>query len=196
MAKGAKIGHLNIIKCKSLVMGDMATIGHLNTAKGYFNLVMHNKSIIMNCNRFTSLGKSQTYQVSHLLLRNGAKIVNRHFFDLTSSVEIGERSNFAGAYSQCWTRGFLYGIEKHARLDGDIVAGNDCYIGASCILLAGITMGDNITKGAGTTCSKSIKELGLYVSSSLHFIPFDADERIKSLGKPTAILGKIECFKK
>lgn len=196
MAKGAKIGHLNVIKCKSLVMGDMAKIGHLNTAKGYFNLVMHNKSIIMNCNRFTSLGKSQTYQVSHLLLRKGAKIVSRHFFDLTSSVEIGERSNFAGAYSQCWTHGFLYGIEKHARLDGDIVVGNDCYIGASCILLAGITMGDNITMGAGTTCSKSIKEPGLYVSSSLHFIPFDADERIKSLGKPTAILGKMECFKK
>lgn len=174
----------------------MAKIGHLNTAKGYFNFVMHNKSTIMNCNRFTSLGKKQTYQTPHLLLRERAKIVSRHFFDLTSSIEIGERSNFAGAYSQCWTHGFLYGKEKHARLDGDIVVGNDCYIGASCILLAGVTIGSNITLGAGTTCSKSIEESGLYVSSSLHFIPFDADERIKSLGKSTAVLGEMECFKK
>lgn len=196
MAVNAKIGHFNIIKCKSLVMDDNARIGHLNTAKGYFELVMKSKTTIMNCNRFTSLGKNQTYKTPLLLMSEGSKIVSRHFFDLTSSIELGKRSNFAGAYSQCWTHGFLYGMKKHARLDGDIVIGNDCYIGASCILLAGVSIGDNITLGAGTTCSKSIEKSGLYVSSSLQYIPFDADKRIESLGKPIATLGGMECFKK
>lgn len=196
MAKSAKIGHFNIVRCKSIQLEDNAKIGHLNTAKGYFDLHMHSNSTIMNCNRFTSLGKSQTYSPPKLLMRKNAKIVSRHFFDLTSSIELGERSNFAGAYSQCWTHGFLYGNKKHARLDGDIVIGNDCYIGASCILLAGITMGDNITLGTGTTCSKSIDKSGLYISSSLKYIPFDADKRIEDLGNPTAVLGEMECFKK
>lgn len=99
----------------------------------------------MNCNRFTSLCKNQTYSTPRLLMHERAKIVSRHFLDLTSSVEVGDRSTIAGAYSQCWTHGFLYGNKKRARLDGDIVIGNDCYIGASCILLGGITIGDNIT---------------------------------------------------
>lgn len=196
MAESAKIGHLNIIRCRTLRLGNNAKIGHLNTAKGYFDLLMQSNSTIMNCNRFTSLGKNQTYKTPKLLMHKSAKIVSRHFFDLTSSIELGERSNFAGAYSQCWTHSFLYGNKKHARLDGDIIIGNDCYIGASCILLAGITIGNNITLGAGTTCSKSIDKPGLYVSSSLKYIPFDTDERIDSLGTPTAVLGEMECFKK
>lgn len=196
MAKSASIGHFNIIRSKSLKLQDYARIGHLNIAKGHFDWIMESRSTILNCNRFTSLCKSQTYSTPRLLMHDRAKIVSRHFFDLTSSVEIGDRSTFAGAYSQCWTHGFLYGNKKRARLDGDIVIGNDCYIGASCILLGGIKIGDNITLGAGTTCLKSIDKSGLYVSSSLRYIPFDADERINTLGNPIAVLGDMECFKK
>lgn len=196
MSKGSSIGHFNIISCKSLCLGHNTKIGHLNMMKGYFELIMDDNATIVNCNRMTSLGKSQSYKLSRLFMHKGSKIVSRHFFDLTSNIEIGERSNMAGAYSQCWTHGFLYGKERHARLDGDIIIGNDCYIGASCILLPGISIGNNITLGAGTTCSKSIEKSGLYVSSSLHFVQFDADERITSLGKPVAVLGGMDCFHK
>ena len=89
-----------------------------------------------------------------------------------------------------------YGKEKHVRLDGTINIGSNCYIGASCILLPGICIGDNITLGAGTTCSKSVTEQGVYVSSKLQYIPYDADERIKSLGKPMAIIDGVERYKK
>ena len=196
MSKGSSIGHFNVIKCKSLDLGKNAKIGHLNMIKGYLELIMDSDATIVNCNRMISLRKSKTYQLPKSNMRSGAKIVSRHFFDLTSNIEIGERSNFAGAYSRCWTHSFLYGKKKHVRLDGDIIIGQDCYIGASCILLPGISIGNNITLGAGTTCSKSIEKQGLYVSSSLKYIAFDADERIASLGEPSAVIDGMERFHK
>lgn len=125
-----------------------------------------------------------------------SKIMGHHYFDIIQDIEIGERSIFAGAFSQCWTHSYIYGTEKHARLDGSITIGNNCYIGASCIILPGIKIGDNITLGAGTICSKSINKPGAYVSSTLQFIDFDPDKRIESLGKPKAVIDGIERYLK
>lgn len=127
-------------------------------------------------------------------MHSGAKVMSRHFFDLTSNVEIGERSIFAGAYSQCWTHSYLYGKKNHVRLDGKIILGKNCYVGASCILLPGVKVGDDISLGAGTICSKSVSEPGLYVSSSMYHIPFNADDRIAALGQPMAVIDGVSRY--
>ena len=76
MAKSASIGHFNIIRNKSLKLQDYARIGHLNIAKGHFDWIMESRSTILNCNRFTSLCKSQTYSTPRLLMHERAKIVS------------------------------------------------------------------------------------------------------------------------
>lgn len=196
MAKGAKIGHFNIIKCHYLKMEERSKINHLNTIFGNFDLVMGQNSALMNLNRLAGARKSKCYCTPRFMMHKEAKIMSRHFFDMIQSIEIGERSIFAGARSQCWTHSYLYGKEKHARLDGKIAIGDNCYIGASCILLPGITIGNDISLGAGTVCSKSISEAGLYVSSCMRHIPFDADDRIVSLGKPEAVIDGVERYYK
>lgn len=40
MAKDAKIGHFNIIKCHYLKMEERSKINHLNTISGNFDIVM------------------------------------------------------------------------------------------------------------------------------------------------------------
>lgn len=194
MAKDAKIGHFNIIKCHYLKMEERSKINHLNTISGNFDIVMGQNSVLMNLNRLAGVRKSKCYCTPCFMMHKGAKIMSRHFFDLIQSIEIGERSIFAGARSQCWTHSYLYGKVKHARLDGKITIGKNSYIGASCILLPGIEIGNDISLGAGTVCSKSISEAGLYVSSCMRHIPFDADDRIASLGKPEAVIDGVERY--
>lgn len=193
----ARIGHFNFIKCQALHMEEHAQIGHLNLAMGYVKILLEKNSYIGNFNSFhAKKHKSKCYSLPYLRLHQSAKIMGHHYLDLIQSIDIGERSILAGAFSQCWTHSYIYGKEKHVRLDGTINIGSNCYIGASCILLPGICIGDNITLGAGTTCSKSVTEQGVYVSSKLQYIPYDADERIKSLGKPMAIIDGVERYKK
>lgn len=193
----ARIGHFNFIKCQSLHLEEYAQIGHFNLVKGYVRMLLDRKSSIGNFNSFhAGRHKSKCYCLPHLRLHQGAKIMGHHYLDLIQSIDLGEHSILAGAFTQCWTHSYIYGKEKHVRLDGTIQIGNNCYIGASCILLPGIRIGDNITLGAGTTCSKSVTEQGVYVSSKLQYIPYDADERIKSLGKPMAVIDGVERYKK
>ena len=194
MAEGARIGHFNIVRCHRLEMDEKSSIGHVNTVKGNVDLLMGKRCVIMNLNRLAGARKEKSYCTPHFLMHEGAKVMSRHFFDLIQSIEMMEGSVFAGARSQCWTHSSLYGKKKHVRLDGKIAVGRNCYIGASCMLLPGVTIGDDITLGTGTICSKSISEPGLYVSSSMRHIPYDADERIASLGKPEAVIDGVERY--
>lgn len=197
LAPNVKIGHFNLIKCQALNMEACSQIGHFNLIIGYMEMLLKIKAVIGNFNSFHGgRNKSKCYSLPQLILHDKAKIVGHHYFDLIQSIHIGKNSILAGAFSQCWTHSYIYGSQKHVRLDGEIKIGNNCYIGASCILLPGITIGDNIMLGAGTTCSKSIRESGVYVSSKLEYIPYNADERIKSLGEPMAIIDGVERYKK
>lgn len=196
MARSSKVGHFNFIKCHQLEIDENASIGHLNSIKGYFDLILKEKSIIKNLNRLLGAKQTKCYCISQFILHSRAKVMSRHFFDLISSIEIGEKSIFAGASSQCWTHSYLYGQKNHARLDGKVVLGKNCYVGASCILLPGVKVGDNISLGAGTICSKSVSEPGLYVSSSIYHIPFNADDRIAALGQPMAVIDGIPRYRK
>jgi len=97
-----------------------------------------------------------------------------------------------------WTHGFYFAKEgdKVVRIDGDVRIGHNCYVGAKCVITAGVEIGDCITIGAGTCVPKTILQQGLYVSQPLRFIPFDPDEAMKKLGKPVSTVNGVNIYKK
>lgn len=196
LCKNSRIGHFNFLRIKGLNLQN-SSIGNFNLMTGYFNLEMSKDSMINNFNSFHGVKKKRlTYFLPSLKLNEKSKIMGHHYFDIVQDIEIGEKSIFAGAFTQCWTHGFIYGVEKQVRIDGAVKVGSNCYIGASCILLPGIAISDNITLGAGTICSKSLNKSGLYVSSELRYIPYNPDGRIKQLGKPMAVIDGSEKYLK
>ena len=100
-------------------MKEHAQIGHFNLAKGYVKILLDKKSSIGNFNSFhAKKHKSKCYCLPHLRLHQGAKIMGHHYLDLLQSINIGERSILAGAFTQCWTHSYIYGKEKHVELGG------------------------------------------------------------------------------
>lgn len=100
----ARIGHFNFIKCQALHMEEHAQIGHLNLAMGYVKILLEKNSYIGNFNSFhAKKHKSKCYSLPYLRLHQSAKIMGHHYLDLIQSIDIGERSILAGAFSQCWT---------------------------------------------------------------------------------------------
>lgn len=182
LSDASRIGHLNIIKCKQMLLG--GSIGHLNFIKGDFTIEMEANSHIGNQNKISSLGRS--YHKVKLLLRKYASINTRHLLDMTDSISIGVGTTLAGADTQIWTHGFYFSHTsfKKARIDAPVKIGNHCYIGARCTILSNVIVGDGVTVGANCCISKDLLKQGLYVSQSLRFIEFNPDEKIRMLGQP------------
>jgi len=180
-------------------MGESARIGHLNFIKGYFDLIMDRRSVINLQNKISRISDpKRNYCLSVVHLKYHAKIGVKHLLDVTSNITIGENSMLAGAGSQVWTHGFYFAKEgdKVVRIDGDVRIGHNCYVGAKCVITAGVEIGDCITIGAGTCVPKTILQQGLYVSQPLRFIPFDPDEAMKKLGKPVSTVNGVNIYKK
>lgn len=199
LEKGASIGHFNIIRVKKLHLGKGACIGHLNFIKGFFDLIMENKSEINLQNKITRiLSPKGNYCKTELRLKYHAKIGVKHLLDMTGNVTIGDNSMLAGADSQLWTHGFYFSKEgeEAVRIDGDIEIGHNCYIGSRCIILAGVHIGDSITIGANSCISKTITEQGCYVGQPIRFIPFDPDEVMNRLSSPVTTIDGIKIYKK
>lgn len=131
-------------------------------------------------------------------MRYHAKIGVKHMLDMTRNITIGENSMLAGSDSQIWTHGFYFSKqgEQTARIDGDVNIGHNCYIGARCVILSGVRIGNAVTVGANACVSKSILNQGLYVSQPLRCIPFDPDETIKRLSKRIATIHHINIYEK
>lgn len=55
-------------------------------------------------------------------------------------------------------------LEKHSYID-DINIGNNVWLGAGVIVLAGVTIGDNSVVGAGSVVSKNVDSQSLYVGN-------------------------------
>lgn len=181
---GSRIGHLNLIKCKEISMGKGSKINHLNLIKGEFSVSMAKGSWINNQNKVSAIG--DTYHEVHLTLKENAKIGVKHLLDMTDSITIGHDSMLAGADTQIWTHNFIF--SKHssrmAREDAAVTIGNNCYIGARCTIMAGVSITDAVTVGAASCVAKNLERQGLYVGQGLRYFSFDPDEKIDNLGKP------------
>lgn len=74
---------------------------------------------------------------------------------------------------------FAYGFEgTHPRLKGNIVVGNDVWIGQEAFILAGVTIGDGAVIGARAVVAKNVKPYSIVVGSPAKHIKYRVDEAL------------------
>lgn len=181
------IGHLNLVLNESILLDKKSKIGYLNILKGPFKLHLKEDAAIGNKNYFTRAKKGVTYGNSIMELGTLTKVTTGHHLDLTRSIIFGNYSILAGIRSQMWTHGYYHANDgsDRVRIDGDVVIGNNVYIGSSCIFNPGVKVLDAIHIGAGSVISKNLEESGMYVSQGLRFVS-------KNIGDIKSKLQKVE----
>lgn len=185
LKKGSKLGHFNFIKINELLLDEEAFIKSFNYLKGPFTFKLGPKSGISRQNKIRRSYSPISYGYSCLELGKNSFIVSNHLLDLTRSIKIGNDSIIAGTNSQLWTHGYYHdnkGSER-IRIDGQVIIGNNVYIGSGCIFNPGVKVLDAIHIGAGSVISKNLEESGMYVSQGLRFIRNDIDNLKSRLKK-------------
>ena len=136
---------------------ESSRIGPLNIFLGPMKVHMHRGASIGNRNEFVcgywvlrDEYKPAQYLRS-LEICDDALITSRHYFDLSGSLILGERSWIAGIDSQFWTHGA--GVRER-----DIKIGSDCYIGSAVRFAPGSSIQDNIVVAMGSVVSGAMPE--------------------------------------
>ncbi|APY08484.1 hypothetical protein BWZ20_09310 [Winogradskyella sp. J14-2] len=181
LEEDSSIGHFNFIANKLVRLEKKAFIKNFNYFRGPFDVYIGNESGISNNNKFRRAKYPISVGDSSLQLGKNSFIVSGHFVDLTRAVSFGDNSILAGIRSQIWTHGYYHANDgsDRVRIDGDVVIGNNVYIGSSCIFNPGIKVLDAIHIGAGSVISKNLEESGMYVGQGLRFVSKNIDD-IKS----------------
>lgn len=172
LEKGSRIGHFNSIRIDNLSLGNGAYIEKYNNLKGPFDLVLHTNAALGTRNKAYRAPLGVTYDKAVLSLGQLSKITANHRIDLTCSVRLGDFTTVAGHDTQLWTHGYVHDKSGPGRfrIDGEIVIGNNVYIGSRCIINLGVTIVDKVVVGAGACVSKSLERVGTYVNQPLRFI--------------------------
>jgi acetyltransferase-like isoleucine patch superfamily enzyme len=171
MNKHTRIGHLNIVRIDNLSMAPGSYIGKLNSIKGPFDIILKERGAIGNGNKIDRAPLGVSYGKAVLQLGLLSKLTANHRLDLMRSVVFGDYTTLAGHDSQIWTHSYYHDEEGAGRfrVDGEVIVGDNVYIGSRCILTPGVSIVSKITVGANSCVSKSLTEVGTYVNSSLRF---------------------------
>jgi acetyltransferase-like isoleucine patch superfamily enzyme len=136
---------------------DSAKIGPFNLFVGPMKIRIHRGASIGNRNEFVCgywvlREEYKDRQYSRTLeICDEALITSRHYFDISGSLLLGERSWIAGVDSQFWTHGA--GVKER-----DVKIGADCYIGSAVRFSPGSSIGDNVIVALGSVVSGKIPE--------------------------------------
>lgn len=183
MGSEAGIGHFNFIFIHKLYLDEKSRIAAFNFLKGKFDIELGVKSSIKKFNKITS----DKFPYKKRVLKVGYNTIlgMNTVIDMTSNVTLGNHSIVAGLGTQIWTHGFYHSKtgEKRWRIDGEVIIGNNVYIGSRSVICAGVKIGNAITIGANSVISKDLYESGLYVNQALRYIEFDPDEAIQKYKK-------------
>ncbi|HSL41993.1 MAG TPA: hypothetical protein VK897_01080 [Anaerolineales bacterium] len=154
--QGARIGFGTIIAVDEATI-EACKIGPFNLFAGPMKIHIHRGASIGNRNEFicgywVSRDEYEDAQYSRRLeVCDDALITSRHYFDLSGSLVLGDRSWIAGIDSQFWTHGA--GVK-----DRDIKIGSDCYIGSAARFSPGSSIGDRVVVAMGSVVSGEIPE--------------------------------------
>lgn len=149
--QNSRIGFGTIIAADEVWI-DSARIGPFNLFVGPMKIHIHQGASIGNRNEFICgywvlREEYKDHQYSHSLeICDEALITSRHYFDLSGSLVLGERSWIAGMDSQFWTHGA--GVKER-----DIRIGSDCYISSAVLFSPGSSIADNIIVAMGSVVS-------------------------------------------
>lgn len=174
----ARIGHLNLIRVKRLLVREGGFIGRSNLFNGPVSVHLGRHAEIGNRNKILrGPSPAVTYGPARLVLGEWAKLTADHRIDCTCGVSFGPHSILAGSGSQLWTHGYVHELSGSGRyrMDGRISIGRDVYIGSASLLTAGVRIADGVIVGAGTTVASNLDLPGTYVSASLRHLPRPPD---------------------
>lgn len=180
---GSRIGALNFIKLRRLVMRRAAYIGTTNIISGNFSLRLGYQAAVGNRNLINRGPGEPDEYASQLWLDTWSKITASHYVNVAASIVMGEYSTVAGSGTQLWTHGFVHmrtGLGR-AEVRGKIKIGNNVYIGSQCCLNPGIRIVHGVAIGSHSSVAKSLLQPGLYVSQPLRYIPITPEERLSGL---------------
>lgn len=154
--RDARIGWGTIIAVEEAIL-ESCRIGPFNLFIGPMQVRVQPGASIGNRNEFIcgywvlrDEYKDARYRHS-LEVCEEALITSRHYFDLSGSLVLGERSWIAGIGSQFWTHGA--GVT-----DRDIRIGSDCYIGSAVRFSPGSSIGKDILVAMGSVVTGEIAE--------------------------------------
>lgn len=164
--KNSKIGSFNRIICKQLIMDDNSEIGNVNNVKFLKYVELKKSSMIRSRNIIVGTTNyfSPFTDVFVFVIGENSLLTSNHYLDCSGKIIIGSNVVFGGIGSEIWTHGFDI---KRNMIVGDVVIGNNIYVGSRSMILQNVVICDNVSIGAGTIVSKSIFESGFYISSNL-----------------------------
>lgn len=112
--------------------------------------------------RFRQLFLNKIY---HMDISNTARISFGTILDKThpKGVHIGNESYFASG-SILFTHDFSRGLKK------DTYVGERCFIGANAIIMAGVTIGDEVIVGSGAVVTKDVPSHSIVVGNPAKLI--------------------------
>lgn len=173
MGPNTKIGHGNLVKCRAISLEHNARIGHLNRIKGRIHIQLNENSAIGNFNTILRGGTNILDKDSCFKIGTNSNITSRHYVECLKNITIGSGTVIGGVSSQIWTHGYYHypdGTQRF-RIDGDVMIGNNVYVGSACVINPGSYIGDNISIGSHSVVAGTLSEPGLYVSQRLRHIP-------------------------
>jgi acetyltransferase-like isoleucine patch superfamily enzyme len=179
----SNIGHLNLIRCRRVVLGKTARIGNMNLVRGPFSVWIGEGSKLGNRNQVTRAPHPVSYGPALLKFGKVSGITAQHSVDCTCSVILGDYTTIAGQGSQFWTHGYYHcaeGVDRF-RVDGKIRLGNNVYIGSASVITAGVEIANHVIVGSHSSISKSLSRSGMYVSQPLRYIELDLEKTIEQL---------------
>ncbi len=188
MEDGSTIGHLNLIRCRRVLLRRNARLRHLNVIDGPISVWLAERALLGNRNHVKRARPPVTYGQSLLKFGKVSGITASHVVDCTSSVIFGDYTTLAGQGSQIWTHGYYHhaeGIDRF-RVDGKVVLGNNVYIGSASVITAGVRIVDHVIVGSHSSVSKSLTRSGMYVSQPLRYMELNLDRVMDKLEPVTA----------
>lgn len=163
-----QIGYFNLIICNNLKMEKNSLIFRFNRIKFINNLILKEKSHIYTRN-FIGAPKKEDENtkkdVQNLNLGKSSEINRHNYFDVLSSITIGENVVFGGEGSEIWTHGFE---TNRNLLVGEVSFGDNIFVGSKCIFTKNVRIGNNVTIGPGSVIYKSIIESGFYTTHQIN----------------------------
>ncbi len=160
--KNSKIGFGTIINIEDCEVNN-AFIGKLNLFTGPFGLKIGANSAIgfgntFRCGKWTTNKEFEAMNFKRTFeLGESVSIDNKHYFDISGLIKIGDKTFISGNSSQFWTHG---GDKK----DNDIIIGKNCYIGTAVKFSPGSLIADDSIVAMGSIISKKYKKPNSLIS--------------------------------
>lgn len=159
IASSAYIG-FSYINVNHFIVEDNVRVKHLIRMNGVDYIHLQEGSYIGNHNTFYC--DAMFGDRGRFILGRTSELVRQNSVDLTSNITIGDNVVIGGFGTQLWTHGF--DVQRN-RIQGEIVIGDNVYIGSSSIFNLGVSVCSNVSIGSSSVVSKSITESGLYAGT-------------------------------